>query len=116
MIILDTDFLVNSIKYKVDIITQIKENYPKQTIAIIDKTIDELKKVNNINAKTALKLIKIKKVNIIKTSKNSTVDNLILKIAKKTDIIATQDQNLKKKLRDEGIKTITIRQKGYVVF
>jgi rRNA-processing protein FCF1 len=116
MIILDTDFLVHSIKYKVDITTKIKENYPRKTIAIIDQTIDELKKVNNINAKTALKLIKLKKFKMIKTKKDKIVDKLILDLAKKTDIVATQDKNLKKTLKNKGIKTITIRQKKYIKF
>ena len=116
MIILDTDFLVNSIKNKIDINIRIKEEYPKQNIAILDQTIDELEKVNNTNSKTALKLIKLKKFKIIKTKKNKIVDELILDLAKKIDIIATQDKNLKKTLKNKGIRTITIRQKKYIKF
>jgi rRNA-processing protein FCF1 len=115
MIILDTDFLINSIKYKVDIFKEIKEKYPKQTISIIDKTIEELKKINNSNAKASLKLIKIKKLKIIKTKKDKIVDDLILEETKKTDIVATQDRVLKRKLKNKGIKTITIRQKKYIM-
>ena len=114
MIILDSDFLVNSIKYKVDVVSQIKENFPEEDIAIIDKTLDELKKVNNPNAKAAIHLVKLKEIKILKTKKDKIVDDLILAKVKKGDIVATQDRDLKRKLKRKDIKTITIRQKKYV--
>jgi rRNA-processing protein FCF1 len=105
--ILDTDFLVNVIKNKVNI-EEIKNP------CIIDKTIDELEKVNNLNAKTALKLIELKKFKIIKTKKDKIVDDLILEEATKEDTVATQDKKLKKRLKEKQIKTITVRQKKYL--
>ena len=116
MIILDTDFLINAIKSRIDFITEIKENSPKEKIAILDKTLDELKKVNNINSKTALALIKARNIKIIETNKDKSVDELIPENAKSNDIIATQDKELKRKLKFKGIKTITIRQKKYLKF
>jgi len=106
--ILDTDFLINIIKYKINI-----EEIKNPTI--IDKTIDELEKVNNPNAKTAIKLIEIKKFKIIKTEKDKIVDKLILGNVKEGDIVATQDRKLKKELKEIGIKVITIRQKKYLL-
>jgi rRNA-processing protein FCF1 len=105
--ILDTDFLVNVIKYRIDI-EEIKSP------CIIDKTIDELEKVNNLNAKAAIKLIKLKKFKIIKTKKDKIVDDLILEKATKEDIVATQDKKLKKRLKEKQIKVITVRQKKYI--
>ncbi len=114
MIILDTDFLINSIKFKIDVISQIKENHPKKEIAIIDKTLDELKNLNSLNSKTAINLIKNKKIKIIKTKKDKIVDDLILEYVKKEDLIATQDKKLKKRLKEKNIEIITIRQKKYI--
>ncbi len=105
--ILDTDFLINVIKYKINI-----EEIKNPTI--IDKTLDELKKVNNLNAKAAIKLTKLKKFKIIKTKGNKIVDDLILEKATKEDSVATQDKKLKKQLKEKQIKTITIRQKKYI--
>jgi rRNA-processing protein FCF1 len=105
--ILDTDFLINIIKYRIDI-EEIKNP------SIIDKTITELEKVNNLNSKTALKLIKIKKFKIIKTNKDKIVDDLILEKATKQDIVATQDKKLKKQLKEKNIQVITVRQKKYI--
>lgn len=105
--ILDTDFLVNIIKNRINI-EEIKNPH------IIDKTIDELEKINNQNSKTALKFIEIKKFKIIKTKKDKIVDDLILENVSKEDIIATQDKKLKKQLKEKQIKTITVRQKKYI--
>lgn len=116
MIILDTDFLVNAIKNRVDVDEQIRQEYPLMEIVVLDKTLDELKKVNNIDAKAALKLIELKKFKIIKTNKDKIVDNLIIDIAKEKDIVATQDKDFKRKLKKLGIKFITIKHKDYVSF
>jgi|TARA_Y100000310_G_scaffold195762_1_gene195801 rRNA-processing protein FCF1 len=105
--ILDTDFLINVIKNKINI-EEIRNP------SIIDKTIDELKKINNSNSKMAIKLIKLKKFKTIKTKKDKIVDDLILENIKKGDLVATQDKNLKKELKGKQIKVITIRQKKYI--
>ncbi len=105
--ILDTDFLINVIKYKINI-EEIKNP------SIIDKTLDELKKKNTSNARAALKLIKLKKFKIIKTKKNKIVDDLISEKVLKEDLVATQDKKLKKQLKDKNIKIITVRQKKYI--
>ena len=116
MIYLDTDFLVTSIKYKVDVTAQIKEEFPKETLAVFDKTFDELEKIGNTNAKTAIALIKVKGFKVIKTKKDKIVDYLILDKVKKNDMVATQDKELKNFLRGKGIKVLTIKQKKYVGF
>ena len=105
--ILDTDFLINVIKYKVNI-----EEIKNPTI--IDGTINELEKKNTSNAKAALKLIELKKFKIIKTNSNKIVDDLILEKATKEDVVATQDKKLKRLLKEKEIKTITVRQKKYI--
>jgi rRNA-processing protein FCF1 len=105
--ILDTDFLINIIKYKINI-EEIKNP------SIIDKTLDELGSKNTSNAKAAIKLTKLKKFKVIKTKKDKIVDALILEEAKEGDLVATQDKKLKRQLKENNIKTITIRQKKYI--
>ena len=114
MIILDTDFLVNSIKYKVDVVSQIKVDYPKEEMAIIDNTLEELKRLNSADSNAAAHLVKLKGLKIIKTKKDKIVDELILEKVKKDDIVCTQDKDLKKRLKEKDIKVITIRQKKYI--
>lgn len=114
-IILDTNFLLTSIKFKVPLFEEINRicNF-KYQLYIIDKTLDELK--NKKNEKLILKLIKNKKIKTIKTKKDKNVDSLILNTIKKDDIVATQDKKLKKKLKDKKIKLIIIKQKKYLSF
>lgn len=116
MIFLDTDFLVFSIKNNIDFSKQIKEESPKEELAIVDKTLDELTKLNSLESKIALSLIKIKKFKIIKTKKDKIADDLIIDNLKIGDIVATQDKELKKRVIEKGNKVITIRQKRYIKF
>ena len=77
-------------------------------------------------AKLALSLLKKYPIKTIKTEKhiNRTkplskipyVDDIILDFAVKGDyIVATQDKELKEKLKKQGIKTINLRQKKYLI-
>ena len=114
-IILDTDFIINTIKYKIDIDEALRKAINSNfQIYIIDKTLDELKKINNQDSKLALKLIEFKKYEIIKTKKDRIADELIKEIAEKADVVATQDKELKKDLNKKLIKTISIRQMKYL--
>ncbi len=120
-IILDTNFLLIPSQFKVDIFSEIERICSfKYNLFIIDKTIDELKNIiklqkgkNKEAAKIALLLIENKKIKKIKTSENLDVDGLLLK--QKDVITATQDIGLKRKLRQNNIQIISLRQKKYLV-
>ena len=118
-IILDTNFLLIPGQFKLDIFSEISRLIPNPELFVLDKTIDELNKIikskqkpaDKQAAKLALQLIKAKHINIIKTGQGK-VDDIL---ATKTDyIIATQDTNLKKKLKNKKIKTIILRQKKFL--
>lgn len=111
-IVLDTDFLLSSIEFKVDIFTELKRicNFPYQ-IAVLDKTLEELE--NKKNSKLALNLIEKNKVKAITTKKDKIVDDLLLE--QNNIIVATQDKALKEKLKKRRLPIITIRQKKYLV-
>ena len=112
-IILDTSFILTCLKFKIDLFSEIRRvcdfNYE---IFIVDKTIWELKK---LKSKLSLDLIERFKVKTIKTKEYLNVDNLILKIADENTIVATQDRELKKNLKEKYIKVLTIRQKKYFI-
>ena len=121
-IIIDTNFLLIPAQFKVDIFLEIKKIAEfDYDLFIIDKTIDELKSIiekqkgkHKAAAKLALSIIKLKKIKKIKT-KEGTVDELILKAADKNTIIATQDMELKRKLREKGVSLIVLRQKKHLI-
>lgn len=123
-IILDTNFLLIPVQFKIDIFSEIKKIADfKYELVIIDKTIGELngiisskkeKQKNKLAAKIALQLIERYKIKKIKTTEK-IVDNAILKIANKEHyLIATQDKLLKHKLKEKSIPIIILRQKSYL--
>ena len=119
-ILLDTNFLLIPWQFKVDIFTQIDNiAHFKYGLFILDKTLDELKKIveeqkgkDKDAAKVALKLIAIKNIGVIKTEESGETDEIILKTASKDDfIVATQDKDLKRRLINQGASVIILRQK-----
>ena len=118
-IILDTSFIVSSVDFKVDIFSELGRicvfNYE---VCIIDKTIDELNEIidnqkgkNRVNAKIAKEMF-LGKVKILK-EKGEEVDDILVKLSDSENIIATQDKELKKRIKG---RKITIRQKKYLDF
>ncbi len=110
-ILLDTSFLLTAVKYKVDIFEKLKGhelvvlNGVKREL----ETLIKAKKRGKLEAKIVLELLKKNKVKI-KKSKIRSVDDAL--VAEKNYVIATQDRELKRKLK--GKKIITIRQKRLV--
>ena len=120
-IIIDTNFLMVPYQFGVDIFSEFYRicsfNYK---LYIFKQSINELKIIVNKSggkakraAQFALKLIKLKNINIIK-SENKDVDSLILGSLDKDAVIATQDILLKKKLLKKGASVIILRQKKYL--
>ncbi|MCH8003227.1 MAG: hypothetical protein IH934_01240 [Nanoarchaeota archaeon] len=118
-ILLDTNFLMLSAQFRVDIFLEIERicnfNYK---LYVLDKTIEELKNIIETQkgkhkdaAKVALQLLKLEKVNVIKTSSKKNTDDIILDYGKKDHLVATQDKDLKRKLVNQGCKVIILKQK-----
>ena len=122
-LILDTNFLLTPIKFKVDIFDEIDRimDTPYQ-LCIIDKTLDELDNIikkqrgkEREAAKLAKKIVEKKGIHIIKTDKLKNVDQILLERAKeKSFITATQDMELKRRLKSRKIGIIILRQKKYL--
>lgn len=116
-IIFDTNFLIDTIKYKIDAIRELRRicdfNFE---LCILDKTLDELKKINKPESRIALSFLHI--FNIIQTSKfkNKKIDDVLVEISSSDTIIATQDQELKRRLRKKYIPIVIIRQRKYYKF
>ncbi|HLG24079.1 MAG TPA: nucleotide-binding protein [Candidatus Nanoarchaeia archaeon] len=122
-IILDTNFLLIPIQFKVDILSEIKRicafNYE---LCIYESTMDELKSIlekgsgkDKNAAKFALKMVEAKDFKKLK-SETSYVDSSILENADENTIVATLDIALKKKLLDKGVSVIFLRQKKYLQY
>jgi len=122
-ILLDTNFLMIPATMKVDIFSEIDRIVDgAHEICVLDRTIDELSGIvekqkgrHGQAAKLALELVKRKGLKVIKTESIKNVDEIILEIAdKKLFIVATQDSELKARLKANGVPIIVLRQKGYL--
>ncbi len=122
-IILDTNFLLLPSEFKVDIFAQIREvmNDPYK-LYIIDKTLEELDSIiknqrgkHKKAAQFALELIKKHDISSIDTSSDHHVDDQILNLIEKEPyIIATQDRELKQRIKEKSGKLLVLRQKKYL--
>ena len=123
-ILLDTNFLLIPYQFKVDIFSEIRRISDfKYRLCIVDKTIDELKKIIEKQkgkhmraAILGLAMLDMKKAQVIK-SKEKNADEAIEKIAlkaRKTYIVATQDAELKRKLKKKGVSLIVLKGKAHL--
>ena len=117
-IILDTNIILYAAKQKVDLVSSLKERFG-QTITLIvpDLVKEELaslttsakKGADKRAAKLALQIVEFSKLKEMKISK--PVDNGLTKLAKKEKaLVATNDAELRRNLRKEGIRVIFLRQ------
>ena len=112
IIVLDTNIILDSLKFKVDLVEELKRicNFNHE-IKILDKTLDELE--GKPNGKLALSWLKHKNIKLINSEKGY-VDELLLRLPRDY-IIATNDKDLKRKLREKNHPIITLRQKKYLI-
>lgn len=120
-IILDTNFLLLPFQHNLDIFTAVENLCDKKyelvvlegTLKEIEKIIAEQSGINSKSARIALQLIKSKHLKIIPQILSS-VDDELVRLAGKDNIIATQDKELKRRIKKKGASVITMREKGYV--
>ncbi len=112
-ILLDTNFLLTTIRYKLYGLSEIKKNIPAE-FYVLSGTIDELevisKKDKKIRAEYLLveKMLKNEKAIGIK-SKTENVDKELLELSNEY-VIATNDKELRRKIRERGGKSIFIKK------
>lgn len=121
-VVLDTNFMVHALDFGVDFFSEFQRlmdvNY---RVSVLDKSIDELEKLINEGkfserkaSKLALGLIKTKDIKIISTHGKKPVDDLLVSLDPKDNVVATQDRELKSRLKKKGFRVLTMRQKKYI--
>ncbi len=119
-VVIDTNFFMVPFQFNVDIITELENKLPSYKLVTPNFVINELKglKRNNkgkvrLNAILALKLANSSKVEIkdISLLENETVDDALLRVS---EVLATNDIELKNRAKDKGITVVYLRQKRYI--
>ena len=119
-VVIDTNFFMVPFQFNVDIISELEKILPSYKLTTPSFVINELKglKKNNkgkirLNANLALKLANSSKVEIkdISLLENETVDDALLRVS---EVLATNDIELKKRAKAKGITVVYLRQKNYI--
>ena len=119
-VVIDTNFFMVPFQFNVDIIDELEKALPSYKLTTPIFVINELKglKINNkgkirLNADLALKLANSSNIEIkdISLENNETVDDALLRVS---EVLATNDIELKKRARKKGITVAYLRQKKYI--
>lgn len=118
--VLDTNFLMIPYKYRVDIFSEIERLIPEpHKVITLSSVVKELEGIQRrsegsegIAASVALQLIKKENMEVVESP--GKVDESILNFAlgNKDVIIGTNDKELRKKLKQNKISGIFMRDKG----
>ena len=113
-IFLDTSFVLDILKFKINLDTELLRICDFQyELVSFDLILKELE--NKKLGKLAKKFLEIKNVKLLETPNNlNTLDEVFLTLTN-NPIIATNDGELKNLLKSKHIKTLTIRQKMYLI-
>ena len=86
---------------------------PKFVINELNNLKKKLKGKNRVAAEIAIKLANSSKIEIkdIPLKNNETVDEALLRIS---NVLATNDSELKKRAKEKGITVVFLRQKKYI--
>lgn len=119
-VVIDTNFFMVPFQFNVDIIDELEKALPSYKLTTLSFVINELKglKRNNkgkirLNADLALKLANSSNIEIkdISLENNETVDDALLRVS---EVLATNDIELKKRAKKKGITVAYLRQKKYI--
>ncbi|WP_303295167.1 PIN domain-containing protein [Methanobrevibacter woesei] len=118
-VVIDTNFFMVPFQFNVDIIDELEKLLPSYKLTT-PQFINELKGLkhnkNNtirLNASLALKLAKSSNIEIkdISLNEGETVDDALLRVS---EVLATNDIDLKKRAKNKGISVVYLRQKKYI--
>ncbi|MCD6247729.1 MAG: hypothetical protein J7J87_04865 [Candidatus Diapherotrites archaeon] len=115
---LDTNMLLYITSHKIDVFAEIRKNFGNVIFIVPQSVRNELERLRKVNANRAKQvniaeqLMKKNQVKIIKLSNDA--DNDLLELAKQGTIVATNDKELKKRIKDFGGRVIYLRKKKLI--
>jgi rRNA-processing protein FCF1 len=121
-VILDANFLLVPFQFKVDVFSEIEALIGGFEPIVLSTTMEELKRLSKAKSEkirrsssAALELAKKCRIVDVELRPGESYDDAILRVAGEGKyIVATNDSNLRKRLRDKGITTIFLRQKSHL--
>jgi len=115
-VFLDTNFVIDVVRFKQNLDSIDPLTGPHKFI-VLSSVVNELEKISktkkSVGKYALLSLNFVKKFSIQKSEKRNA-DSDIISNADENSIVATNDKNLRKLLKDKGIKTIYLRAKKHL--
>ncbi|MBU5537094.1 MAG: PIN domain-containing protein [Candidatus Aenigmatarchaeota archaeon] len=116
-VLLDTNFLIDVIKFRVNL-DEITDLIGANELVIPSSVEKELKKISGETsqvggyAKAALNLMKEYNIKILKST--GRTDDIMLQLSNEKTLVATNDRELRKRLKALGRKTIYLKSKKHL--
>jgi len=113
-ILLDTNFLIATVNYKIDMFSELAGHELFLSAPVVSE-LTMLSKGTGKTASAARISMKIAKSKGLKTlNAKGTADAALLSLSLSGYAVATQDRELRERIRKAGGKTMMIRQKKYI--
>lgn len=115
-ILLDTSFIMDCFRHRIDL-AEVFDFYPEARMATIPQVVEELKRIaakksiQSRHAKVAVSLID--GLEILEAPEMKT-DDALAEMASKENIVATNDEKLRKRITGRGLKTIYLRGRKHL--
>lgn len=111
---LDTNFLVAPFQFSFDIFEELEEMYPYAEICTIQDAVQEAKSIKGGKYKSLVpQIIESEGITVYETEGEGEVDDLLVNISEDF-IVATNDKELKARIKDHGRPVIIIRGKDHL--
>ncbi len=116
-VLLDTNFLIDAVKFKIDL-REIDELVGKNELAVLSSVVRELVRISKGSsgvsryARVVLNLMKEQKMKVLKSE--MIPDNAMLELSDENTLVATNDIELRKRLKAIGRKTIYLKSKKHL--
>ena len=108
-ILLDTNFLIEALKRRIDVASQLERAFEDGfTPVVLKEQLAEIERLGPLEARAATTVIDALGIRVEEGGKTD-VDDAILAYAKKSGAaVATGDEGLKKRLKKAGVEIITL--------
>lgn len=113
-ILLDTNFLVAPFQFSFDMFEEIERIYPYAELYTLQDALNEAKSIENGKYGDLVEqIIERKDVEVLETEGEGIVDDLIVEVSDDF-VVATNDKELKNRIKDRGRPVIIIRSKNHL--
>ena len=121
-VILDTNFLFVPVQFQIDIFEQLNNLLGKAEPIVLSTTIEELeslveKRSGKIRSQAVMALKLARRCRIIEVEKTPEegCDDVIVRKAREWNcLVATNDANMRRKLREAKVATVFMRQRSHL--